>query len=124
MVNKRILIIDDEENFTQLVKLNLEDTGEYTVRTENRGALGFAAAKQFKPDLILLDILMPDTEGSEVAFQIKNDIETKDIPIVFLTAVAEKEEVKRSGGLIAGHPCVAKPISSEQLIAVIKKNIG
>lgn len=64
---KKILIVDDEEDFTKLIKLNLERTGEYEVEIENGGLRGLAAAREFKPDLILLDILMPDMEGGEVA---------------------------------------------------------
>jgi len=118
---KKILIIDDEENFTKLVKMNLEAAGKYEVIIENKGMLGFTAAKQFKPDLILLDILMPDMEGSEVASQLNEDIETKNIPIVFLTAIVKEKEVQESGGVIAGHHFVAKPISADRLIEVIER---
>lgn len=123
MEKKKILIIDDEEQFTKIVKLNLEYTGKYEVKTENKGALGLAATKEFKPDLILLDILMPDMEGSEVAFQLTNDKDTENIPLVFLTAVAKKEEIEASKGVIGGHPFIAKPVDIKQLIEVIEQNI-
>ncbi|MCF7874594.1 MAG: response regulator [Candidatus Omnitrophica bacterium] len=122
MEKKKILIIDDEENFTRLVQLNLEETGRYEVKTVNKGSFGIAAAKEFKPDLILLDILMPDIEGGEVAFQLKNDKDVKNIPIVFLTAVATKEQVEKSSGFIGGHPFIAKPVDAEELIECIEKN--
>ena len=123
MEKKKILIIDDEERFAHLVKLNLEKTGNYEVMAQNKGSLGLATAKSFKPDLILLDILMPDMEGGDVAYEIEEDKDTKDIPIVFLTAVAEKKEVEIGRGLIGGHPFIAKPISAKELIGVIEKNI-
>jgi CheY-like chemotaxis protein len=123
MAKKRIMIIDDEEFFTKLVKLNLEKTGKYEVRAENKGSQGLAAAREFKPDLILLDILMEDMEGSEVAVQLKNDVNTRDIPVVFLTAVVKKEEVESGYGVIGGHPFIAKPISINELISCIEKNI-
>ena len=91
---KRILIIDDEESFTQLVKLNLEASGKYEVMTENKGSLGLVATKQFKPDLILLDLIMPDMGGGELSGQLESDEETKNIPIVFLTAIMTKEEAE------------------------------
>ena len=122
MGRKKILIIDDEEFFTKLVKLNLEKTGKYEVRTENKGLRGVDAAKEFKPDLILLDILMPDTEGSEVAAQLKNDAITSNIPVVFLTAVVKKDELQ-GGSVIGGHPFVAKPVSTNDLINCIENNI-
>lgn len=124
MEKKKILIIDDEEDFTKIVKLNLEETGKYEVRTENRGSNGFPAAKEFKPDLILLDILMPDMGGGEVAYRLKEDKSVKNIPIVFLTAVVTKEETTSHGGIIGGHPFIAKPVNAEKLIDCIEENIG
>ncbi len=124
MPKKKILIVDDEKDFTQLVKMNLEETGQYEVTVENRGASGFAAAKEFKPDLILLDILMPDMEGSEVASQLNEDNDTKSIPVVFLTAIVKEDEVKESGGLIAGRRFIAKPVSADKLIDVIERTIS
>jgi CheY-like chemotaxis protein len=122
MVKKKILVVDDEEGFTKLVKLNLERTGRYEVRTESKGLLGLAAAKEYKPDLIFLDIIMPDLDGGDVCYQLENDKETKSIPIVFLTAVAKKEEVRENWGTIGGHPFIAKPVSARELIDCIEKN--
>jgi len=119
---KRILIIDDEEEFTNLVKMNLEKTDRYEVKIENRGAHGLASAREYKPDLILLDILMPDLGGSEVAYQLRHDQDVNNIPVVFLTAVARKEEVASSKGVIGGHPFLAKPVTIEELIDCIERN--
>ncbi len=119
---KRILIIDDEVSFSQLVKLNLEATGKYEVRTEEKGSLGLVAAKQFKPDLILLDLIMQDMGGGEVSCRLKIDEETKNIPIVYLTAVMTEEEVEARGGTISGLQVVAKPVRTGDLINVIEKN--
>lgn len=124
MGKKKILIIDDEENFTKLVKLNLEEMGEYEVKTENDGSRGLAAAKEFKPDLVLLDILMLEMEGGEVARYLKNDEETKNIPVVFLTAVVSKEEIEKSKGVIGGRPFISKPVTAEELIDCIEKNLS
>ncbi len=124
MGRKKILVIDDEKDFTKLIKRNLELTGKYEVRTENKGLLGLAAAKEFKPDLILLDILMPDVDGGEVGCELENDPETKGIPVIYLTAVVNKEEVDRNEGFIGGHPFIAKPVSTYELIDYIEKRIG
>lgn len=123
MDKKKILLVDDEERFTKLVKLNLEKTGNYEVRVENKGAQGLIAARQFNPDLILLDIMMEDMEGSEVAAQLRDDTNTKDIPVVFLTAVVKKEEVASGCGVIGGRPFIAKPVSVSELIDCIEKNL-
>jgi CheY-like chemotaxis protein len=123
MDKKKILIIDDEEDFTKLVKMNLEGTGEYEVRTENKGKFGLAVAKEFKPDLILLDVMMPGKDGCEVRYELKNEQETKDIPVVFLTAVVSSKDTEKNNGLIGGNLFIAKPVDIKKLIEVIKKNI-
>lgn len=120
---KRILIIDDEESFTYLTKKNLEETGRYKVRKESKGSRGLAAAKEFKPDLIFLDILMPDMDGGSVCFQLENDGDTKNIPVVFLTAAATKDEADSMGGIIGGHPFIAKPVGIDELVTCIEKHI-
>jgi len=116
-------VIDDEADFTKLIRLNLEQTGKFEVKTENRGSAALAAAKAFKPDLVLLDILMPDLMGSEVAAQMKEDDDTKNIPVIFLTAVVGRDEVVQRGGVIGGHLFVAKPVDIKQLVEVIDENI-
>src|SRR2546425_9655292 len=65
MLPKKILVVDDEVTITRLLKLNLEKTGAYLVREENRGAKAYATAREFKPDLILLDVMMPDLRSEE-----------------------------------------------------------
>lgn len=66
MQPKRILMIDDEVAFTNLVKVNLERTGRYEVRVENRPLCALAAALEFKPDAILLDVVMPELDGGQI----------------------------------------------------------
>jgi len=117
----RVLIIDDEEDFTKLIKLNLERTGQYEVRTENNGLLGLATAREFKPDFIFLDIIMPDIDGGDVCHQLENDDEIKGTPIVFLTAIAKKEEIEQNRGAIGGHPFLAKPVNVRELIDCIER---
>ncbi len=124
MNKKKILIIDDEEKFTKYVKLNLEFKGKYEVRVENKGSRGLEAAKEFKPDLILLDVMMPDMDGSEVAAQLKEEESCKNIPVVFLTAIVTKQEIDEKGSDIGGHPFIAKPINLENLISSIEQNMG
>ncbi len=119
----KILIVDDEQTFTEMVKLNLEETRKFEVRTENKGTKALAAAREFNPDIILLDIIMPDMTGSEAAEKLKDDPFTKNIPIVFLTAVVTKEEEKKGNGIIGGNFCLAKPISVEELISFIENKV-
>ncbi len=121
MRKKKILIIDDEKTITEVIKFNLEETGLYEARVENKGSLGFAAAKEFKPDLILLDLMMPDTGGDKVAFQLKNSKDTKSIPVILLTAVVTKQEEYASGGVLSGYRVMAKPVDPESLIDAVRK---
>src|ERR1043166_7887559 len=105
MAKKRILLVDDEKSLTSLLKLNLEETGQYEVRVENWPEDALDATRQFKPDLILLDIIMPRLPGGNVAAQIKADPEVDDTPIVFLTAAVRKEQVEDHDGIICDLPC-------------------
>lgn len=116
---KRILIVDDNRTITALVQGLLEDTGRFTVRTENRGRWGLTAAKEFKPDLILLDVMMDDVDGGEVAEQINDDPGLNGVPIVFLTSAVSKETVDAEGGMIGGNRFLAKPVVADELIACI-----
>jgi len=99
----RILIIDDNRDFTHSGKLALERTGRYSVWEENEPARAHQTAQRVKPDLILLDIAMPETDGGEVAARIESDPTLHRTPIVFLTALVTKAEA-RSGLQIQGHP--------------------
>jgi CheY-like chemotaxis protein len=124
MATRKILLVDDEVSFIRLLKLNLEQTGKFEVRTENKGSLAVQTAKAFKPDLILLDIIMPDMDGSEVASRLKNDPATRDIPILFLTALVKDQEVASKSGTIGGFIFLAKPITTEELITNIDRTLG
>ena len=123
MAKKRILIIDDEVTLTRLLALNLQQSGDYEVRTENRGRQGLAAARAFRPDVILLDVIMPDISGGDVAAQLQADPRLCDTPVIFLTAVVSQQEVQDRGGLIGGRPYLAKPASVEDIIACIEQHL-
>jgi CheY-like chemotaxis protein len=119
---RRILIVDDDANSTHLVKILLERSGPYLVLEENDSAKADQTAHSFKPDVILLDIVMPKIDGGELATQIEADRELHDTPIIFLTALVTHGEAK-SGLQIQGHPLVAKPISIPELIDAIEKHL-
>ena len=119
---RRILIVDDDANSTHLVKILLERSGPYLVVEENDAAKADQTAHNFKPDVILLDIVMPEIDGGELATQIEADRELHDTPIIFLTALVTHSEAN-SGLQIQGHPLVAKPISIPELIDAIEKHL-
>ena len=118
---KKILIIDDEEDFGKMVKLNLERSGDYEVKCETKGGNAVASAKAFAPDLIFLDVIMPDVDGGEAMAQLKADPAVKNIPIVFLTAIITDREAAQQEGIVAGRPFLAKPITTAKLISCINK---
>ncbi len=118
---KKILIIDDEENFCQLVKLNLELTENFEVLISTTGKQGVELAKSERPDLILLDLIIPDIDGSETAERLLNDSATKYIPIIFLTAIVGEKQVKDSKGTIGGREFISKPVKPEELIRRIEE---
>jgi CheY-like chemotaxis protein len=118
----RILIIDDNRDFTHAAKLALERTGRYSVWEENEPARAHQTAQRAQPDLILLDIVMPETDGGEVAARIESDPTLHRTPVVFLTALVTKAEAK-AGLHIQGHSFIAKPVSIPDLIKEIEENL-
>ncbi len=125
MDRKRILIIDDEEDFRFFVKGNLENTGEFHVLEASSGKEGIKIATEEKPDLILLDISMPEMSGEEVAKRLSKMPETKKTPVIFLTALITKHEIE-DGGIsnIAGHKFIAKPIATKHIVADINNTLN
>jgi len=123
MSKKKILIIDDEQGFSEMVKLNLESTNKYEVKLEIDSRNALSSARKYLPDLILLDVIMAHMEGPDVARVISEDLALKEIPTIFLTATVTQKEVDEGGGMIGGHPFVAKPSSLETLLDAIDKNM-
>jgi CheY-like chemotaxis protein len=119
---RRILIVDDDPDSTHLVKILLEKTGNYVVLEENDADQAHQSARDFRPDAILLDVIMPKTDGGEVAAQIEADPELRNTPIIFLTALVTEPETK-AGLRIEGHRSLAKPINIPQLIDQIEESL-
>src|SRR6266699_427775 len=111
---RRILIVDDDWDSTHVIKILLE---------ENDATKAHQSARIFRPDLILLDIVMPERDGGEIAAQIQADPELQRTPIIFLTALVTENETK-AGLRIQGHPFLAKPINIPELINGIEENLA
>ena len=123
MEKKRILIVDDEASFTRMVKLNLEKTGQFEVREENKATYAIAAAREFKPDLIILDVIMPNLDGGDIFGQLQNDRHLKGTPVIFLTATVSPREAGVKGFNSGGALFLAKPVTLENLMACIQEHI-
>jgi CheY-like chemotaxis protein len=113
---KKILVIDDEEDFCFFVKLNLEKTGKFDVLTATNGTMGIMMASEKHPDLILLDIIMPEISGGQIAEQLLEDPKTRDIPVLFVTAIASRREVQSHEGIIGGRQFIAKPVTPQEIL--------
>lgn len=124
MDKKTILIIDDDVNYTKLVKVYLEKTGKYEVAIENDGGKYLSAANQAKPNLILLDLMMPNIDGGEVAQGIKSDKNLKNTPIIFVTSMVKKTDAVTKTGDKSGHTYLSKSVSTTDLIKKIEEMIG
>ena len=119
---KRRILVDDDRDSTHLIKILLEKISHYLVLEENDAAKAHESARDFRPDLILLDIMMPQIDGGDIAAQIDADPGLQRTPIIFLTALVTKTEAK-AGLHIQGHPVLAKPIDIPELINRIEENL-
>jgi CheY-like chemotaxis protein len=118
---RRVFIVDDESGFTRLLKLTLERTGRYEVLEENDGTAAWLAAREFKPDIVFLDIVMPRIDGGDVAQKIRSDPALAHVPIIFLTAIVSRGETSKE---IGGFPFLAKPVSLDAITACIEEHLG
>jgi len=121
MTKKKILVVDDEPGFTRLLKLTMP---RYEIKEENDARQAMDTAKQFRPDLILLDVIMPWLDGGDLASSFRSDWSLRHIPIVFLTAIVKTGEIGGSERQIGGFPFLAKPVSTDSLTRCIEEHLG
>jgi len=122
-MKKRILVIDDQSDITRLLKRGLEQTNDYAVREENDPTAALAAAEEFQPHLILLDVMMPGMDGGDIAKTLRASAKLKTVPIVLLTAALTKEEVAERGGRTGGWPILAKPFMIPEIVACLRQHL-
>jgi len=123
MKPRRILLVDDEVGITRALALYLQENGDCDVKVENTGSHALATARAFRPDLIFLDLVMPDADGSAVAAAIQTDPILHDTPIVFLTALVSQRETRGAAAQIGGHPFLAKPVDPDVVLAYVDKYV-
>ena len=116
------MIVDDDEGFQKIIKHILLPAG-YSVLTATTGERGLQTAKNQKPDLILLDVILPGVKGRELCSMLKSDSETKDIPVIFLTAKDSPDDIDAeiAAGAISH---LTKPVDGKLLLGEIKKILG
>lgn len=116
----RVLIIDDDPNVTRSTRTFLEKIGCFEVREENFAQMAHRTARDFLPEIILLDLDMPDMDGSEVANQFGMDPILSDVPILLFTGQIPPQEVERLDGEWGGMRFVAKPMRPRALYETMK----
>ena len=117
---KKILVVDDEqEALTHLT--NILKRANYQVISTTKGKEAVDLSLKLKPDLIILDILLPDLEGSQVASTLKENSSTSGIPIIFLTGMLSKKEEEFLGGKRGRDYVLAKPVTQEELLGLVSK---
>ncbi|OGP59557.1 MAG: hypothetical protein A2V67_06305 [Deltaproteobacteria bacterium RBG_13_61_14] len=119
---KKILIVDDEENVRRLVRMSLEADG-YEFEEAESGEEALRKAKALKPDLVILDLMMPDQWGYVVCEELKHDPETRAIPVMILTARTSHLS-KKMGKVSGGDEYLVKPFQPQELRAKVKSLLG
>ena len=117
---KKILIVDDEKDILAVLGKRLTAAG-YSVLTANSGYDALTIARSTLPDLIILDIVMPIMEGGEVAEKLKEYPLTRNIPVIYITALLSKTEEAKDNHIVADNITFAKPVDTEELLACIEK---
>jgi two-component system alkaline phosphatase synthesis response regulator PhoP len=124
---KRILVVDDEPDFASIVQKNLEKEG-YKVEVAYDGVEGLAKVKANPPDAIVLDVMMPEKDGYQVCKELKDDAKYTNIPILLLTAVADRVSSTRyshyDGMSTEADDYLPKPASAEQITESIRRLLG
>lgn len=118
-INKKVLIVDDDEGILDAISLILEDEG-YTVKTSSDGDSTFRVVKKLHPNIILLDVLLSGSDGREICKILKNNTETKDIPVVMISAHPTAKKSIREYGADA---FLAKPFEASELLTTVTKYI-
>jgi CheY-like chemotaxis protein len=113
----KILIIDDEEDICEFTRSILEKTKRFAVWATVSPREGIEIARVVRPDLVLLDIIMSEMDGVEVARTLENSYLTRGSTIVFFSILADEKEVEENRGVIGGHYFIQKSIDKDELIA-------
>lgn len=124
MDSKKILIVDDEEDFTALLKANLEEVGNFEVRDVNDSRQALAVAKEFRPDLCVIDVVMPGLDGGDLVALLRADPDLRRVPVLMLTALVEENPDTPDGETqTGGLPFVSKTSEFGTILSCIEKHL-
>ncbi len=119
---KNILIIEDVEDHLEIVKLILEQNG-YNILVATTGTEGLNCARTNSPDLVILDVVLPEMNGYEVCKEIKNGTDTKHIPIIMLSVRSNPEDIE-TAYKAGANKYITKPFNLEDLVKEVKNHLG
>lgn len=121
---KKILLVDDENDFTELLAANLEEAGNFKVQQVNDPRQALPTAREFKPDICIIDLVMPKMDGGDVINALKNDRDLAEVPVIMLTAlVEESEENPGEAQIRGGLPFVSKTSDLQVIINAINERV-
>ncbi len=119
-MTRKVLLIDDEEGFTRLLKMNLEKTGKYSVAVENNSLRAMATARAFGPEVIILDVVMPGMDGGDLLARFGDDPVLRSVPVIMLTALVSKGDVSPHAAVQSGTvTALPKPVDLGMLTRCI-----
>ena len=119
-MSHKILLVDDEAGFTQLLKMNLEKSGDFEVTIENDSTKAVTTARSLLPDVVLLDVVMPGMDGGDVQSLFQSDATLRNTPVIMLTALVDSAELSEGAVAQSGSSIVLpKPVDLELLLRVI-----
>jgi CheY-like chemotaxis protein len=118
----KVLVVDDDDSLIELVRETLSSikSAKILITATDNGQSGYVKAKELKPDLILLDVYMPRWDGFQVYAMLKDHDETRNIPVVFLTASHDKSDIEKALKMGVRH-YLAKPFDPEALLKKVKE---
>ncbi len=122
MKQHKILVVDDEKDLAKFIQLILSEDTSFDVITVSDSSKVLPTVLEWKPNLILLDIIMPGLQGNEIAEQIQESSELEGIKIIFITALVKKYEVNENG-VIGGRRFLTKPIDADSLLLAVREEL-
>jgi CheY-like chemotaxis protein len=120
MSRPRLLLIDDDKRLTEVLEMAFEDDGSYELLIENDSTAAIQTAKDFRPDVILLDIVMPEMDGGDVSAMLQDEPELKETPVIIVSALVRKEDAGSEGSVeLRGRSMLPKPYHFDRLKEII-----
>ena len=119
----KVLIVDDDLAASRLLAMGLEKTGVFQAKVENSATQALTRAREFRPDVILLDVCMPGADGGDVAFRIHSDPALRSTPIIFLTSLISGQESSSTTVQRGGYEFLSKPASLAKVMECINRHL-